>query len=68
MKLAEHNLTVTHYRNGDPIEGIEEQMMRKPKPLPRVTFVKKAIHEYDVDDFELAGYEAHPAISMPLSV
>ena len=33
----------------------------------RIT-AKPGIDDYDLDDFELVGYEAHPSIKAPIAV
>ena len=45
------------------------QLTREPYPLPtmRIT-LRPGIDDYDLDDFELSGYESHPAIKAPIAV
>lgn len=53
----------------DHINAVKEQLSREPKNLPVLFFtVNKKFDEYDVDDFELDGYNPYPAISAPMSV
>lgn len=59
------NLGDTHiYTN--QIEGVKEQLLREPMPLP-ILSIKNGIRAYQASDFELIGYNSHPAIKMPLS-
>ncbi|HET7280432.1 MAG TPA: thymidylate synthase [Dermatophilaceae bacterium] len=45
------------------------QLTRQPLALPRMTIAQgKGIDEFDLDDFELVGYEAHPSIKAPIAV
>ena len=51
-------------------EQAKEQIGRKPKPFPRLKVKRKAptIFDYEIDDFEVIGYEHHPAIRLPVAV
>lgn len=46
------------------------QLQRKPYPLPKMMMNPevKSLFEFSYEDFELAGYEAHPHIKAPISV
>jgi thymidylate synthase len=52
------------------MEQVEEQLGRKPFTLPRLIINRNAvgIDQFDFEDFEFAGYEAHPHISAPVAV
>jgi thymidylate synthase len=52
------------------MEQVEEQLGRKPFALPRLVIKRNAggIDQFDFEDFEFAGYEAHPHISAPVAV
>lgn len=52
----------------DHLEGLKEQMKRKPLPLPKLMIAKKPIDELTFDDFELAGYQHHDAIKFEVAV
>jgi thymidylate synthase len=45
------------------------QLTREPLPLPTMRISpRSAIDEYELEDFELVGYEAHPNIPAPIAV
>jgi thymidylate synthase len=46
------------------------QLMREPRPLPKLVIKRKpdSIFDYKFEDFEIVGYDPHPAISTPISV
>ncbi len=45
------------------------QLAREPFPLPRMEITPRAaIDVYDLPDFTLLGYEAHPSIKAPIAV
>lgn len=50
------------------IAAVTELLAREPLKLPTLSFYKKNINEYTVDDFKLIGYESHPAINAPMAV
>ncbi|MDO4773802.1 MAG: thymidylate synthase [Candidatus Saccharibacteria bacterium] len=64
-----HTLADTHiYLNH--LEQVNEQLSRKPLPLPRL-WLNPAItdiNDFTFDDIRLEGYESHPAIKAPISV
>jgi thymidylate synthase len=46
-----------------------EQLTREPFPLPQMKIASgKQIDEFDLGDFELVGYQAHPSIKAPIAV
>ena len=51
------------------LEQAAEQLSRNTRALPRMTLKgdNKSIFDYTYDDFELEGYDPHPAIKAPLS-
>ena len=51
------------------LEQAAEQLSRDTRALPRMTLKgdNKSIFDYTYDDFELEGYDPHPAIKAPLS-
>ncbi len=52
------------------LEQARLQLTRAPKPLPRLAITRRApaIDGYALEDFEIAGYEAHPHIAAPVAV
>ena len=52
------------------IEQARLQLTRQPLPLPQMRIKRplRSIFEFDYDDFELAGYEAHPHIKAEVAV
>lgn len=46
------------------------QLLREPKELPHLVIKRKpaSIFEYKYEDFEVVGYDHHPAIKAPISV
>ena len=51
------------------LEQAQEQLKREPRKLPKMHLRDgvKSIFDYIYDDFELEGYDPHPAIKAPLS-
>lgn len=52
----------------DHIEGLREQLKRKPLPLPRLIIAKKPIDQLTFDDFELKDYQYHDPIKFEVAV
>jgi thymidylate synthase len=52
------------------IEGVQEQLKREPRPLPKLIIKRKpaSIFEYQFEDFEITGYDPHPPIKYPVAV
>ncbi|MHA3723814.1 thymidylate synthase [Leucobacter sp. HY1910] len=51
------------------IEQVEEQLSRDPLPYPTMRIRERdSIDGYEYDDYELIGYESHPAIKAPVAV
>ncbi|HKK16124.1 MAG TPA: thymidylate synthase [Gammaproteobacteria bacterium] len=52
------------------LEQVEEQLSRKPMSLPvmKINPDITSIFDYTFEDFELVGYESHPAIKAPIAV
>ncbi len=52
------------------VEQAREQLSRAPRPLPRMKLNPEIrdIHAFRYEDFELVGYDPHPAIRAPIAV
>jgi thymidylate synthase len=52
------------------LEQVDEQLSRKPKPLPKMKINPKIknIGDFKYEDFELVNYDPHPAIYAPIAV
>ncbi len=51
-------------------EQVELQLSRQPRPAPTLHIKRRpaSIFEYEFDDFEVQGYDPHPAIKAPVAV
>jgi thymidylate synthase len=56
------------YRNH--LEQARLQLTREPRPLPRMKLnpAIRNITDFKYEDFELVGYDPHPAIKAPIAV
>lgn len=52
------------------VEQVQTQLARDPRPLPMLHIKRRpaSIFDYAPDDFEVAGYEPHPAIKAQVAV
>jgi thymidylate synthase len=51
------------------MDQAREQLTREPFPLPQMRITPgRQIDEFDLGDFELVGYQAHPSIKAPIAV
>ena len=52
------------------LEQVHTQLAREPFPLPvmRINPAVKSLFDFTYEDFELTGYESHPAIRAPIAV
>lgn len=52
------------------IEQVKLQLSREPRPSPQLQIKRKAesILDYNLEDFEIVGYDPHPAIAAPVAV
>ncbi|MFI3245634.1 MAG: thymidylate synthase [Ferrimonas sp.] len=52
------------------IEQAKKQLLRTPKPFPTLLIKRKprSLFDYAIEDFELIGYDPHPAIPAPVAV
>ena len=51
-------------------EQVKTQLSRETKKLPKLVIKRKpvSIYDYEIKDFELVGYEPHPAIKAPIAI
>ncbi len=62
-----HTIVDAHiYENH--VDGLKEQLKRKPKPLPTLTIAKKPVDELTFDDFVLENYDPDPVIRFEVAV
>jgi thymidylate synthase len=52
------------------LKQVDTQLARKPRALPKMKINPDVndIFEFKFEDFELTGYDPHPAISAPIAV
>ena len=52
------------------IEQAKKQLSRDPRPFPKLVIKNKraSLFDYVIEDFELEGYDPHPAIPAPVAV
>ncbi len=50
------------------VEGLKQQLMRQPLPLPRITIAHKPFDEIRLEDIVLHDYQHHPFIRLPVAV
>ena len=51
------------------LEQADEQLGREPHALPTMLITPRgSVDEYELEDFELVGYEAQPSIKAPIAV
>ena len=52
------------------VEQARLQLSREPLPLPTLTIKRRpdSIFDYRFEDFEITGYQSHPAIKAPIAV
>jgi thymidylate synthase len=63
----------SHYINDahiyvNHIDGLKEQLTRKPLPLPTLEIADKSFWDLKFEDFILKNYQHHSAIKFPVAV
>ena len=62
-----HTIVDAHiYENH--VDGLKEQLKRKPRTLPELEITKKPIDELQYEDFTLKNYNPHDPIKFPVAV
>ncbi|WP_322002545.1 thymidylate synthase [Marinobacter alexandrii] len=58
------------YQNHLTDDIVFEQLKREPRGLPKLVIKRKpaSIFEYELEDFELEGYEPYPVIKAPIAI
>ncbi|EQC49374.1 thymidylate synthase [Bacteriovorax sp. BSW11_IV] len=58
------------YKNHLTDDIVYEQLKREPMALPKLVIKRKpdSIFDYEFEDFEIVGYESHPAIKAPIAI
>jgi thymidylate synthase len=51
-------------------EQVALQLSREPRPYPSLAIGRRppSIFDYEFEDFEILGYDPHPAIKAPVAV
>ncbi|TBZ57955.1 thymidylate synthase [Rhizobium leguminosarum] len=54
----------------DHMEMAETLLSREPRPFPTLTLTRKpaSLDDYKIEDFDVVGYDPHPAIEAPVAV
>jgi len=52
----------------DHWRGLQLQLQREPRPLPRLTIARKPFDQLRFEDFTIAGYDPHPPIKFKVAV
>lgn len=52
------------------IDMARELLRREPRPFPKLNLLRRpeSIDDYRIEDFEVTGYDPHPAIAAPVAV
>ena len=50
------------------LDGVREQLSRKPLPLPQLQIASKPFNEIRFEDIELLNYEHHPFIRFEVAI
>lgn len=52
------------------VEQVKTQLQREPRSMPKLVIKRKpdSIFDYKFEDFEIEGYDPHPAIKAPVAI
>jgi thymidylate synthase len=52
------------------IDALQEQLKREPRPFPKLRIKRQVqdIEDFKFEDFEIVGYDPHPAVKMEMAV
>jgi thymidylate synthase len=71
LKVGEYYHTIGdgHIYNNH-IDAVDEQLARKSKKFPQLKIIgdHKTIDDFNMDSFEIVGYDPHPFIKAPMAV
>ena len=58
------------YGERNDVTPLRTQLARAPLPLPKLAIKRRpgTLFEYRFEDFEIGGYQSHPAIKAPIAV
>jgi len=64
-----HTLGDAHVYNNH-VTALQTQLEREPRPFPKININRKVenIEDFNIDDFEISGYDPHPKIAMDMAV
>ena len=63
--VADENSPMAEY---DHLRGLQLQLQREPRPLPRLEIARKPMDQLQFEDFQIIGYDPHPPIKFKVAV
>ena len=63
--VADENSPMAEY---DHLRGLQLQLQREPRPLPRLEIAHKPMDQLQFEDFQIIGYDPHPPIKFKVAV